>query len=246
MLAPFFVTAALALVTVALPEKRELAQVISSCTVPNTAALTFDDGPHLYTYDVVKALDAEDAKGTFFFNGDNMGCIYSEDNRAAIKHLYNQGHQVASHTWRHADLSKLSWDGVNEEMARVDTALHRIVGVKPRFMRPPYGSYNDVVRDVSAHRGQIIAIWDLDSRDSMGASPWESKQIYNEMVDRRPSTILALNHETYERTANDVLPHAIRRLKNAGYRLVTLAECLGEEPYQTVDRPQEPDDDWHC
>ena len=29
---------------------RQLGQVITSCTVPNTAALTFDDGPYIYIY----------------------------------------------------------------------------------------------------------------------------------------------------------------------------------------------------
>lgn len=29
---------------------RQLAGVITSCTVPNTAALTFDDGPYQYLY----------------------------------------------------------------------------------------------------------------------------------------------------------------------------------------------------
>jgi len=36
----------------------------------------------------------------------------------------------------------------------------------------------------------------------------------------------------------DVLPYAIETLKGAGYRLVTIAECLGEEPYHSVGKPQ--------
>jgi len=47
-------------------EKRSPGQVIYSCTKPNTAALTFDDGPFLYMYDISKALVAAGAKGTFF------------------------------------------------------------------------------------------------------------------------------------------------------------------------------------
>lgn len=48
--------------------KRTPGQVVTSCTVPNTAALTFDDGPHWFTYDVSKALIAAGGKGTFFFS----------------------------------------------------------------------------------------------------------------------------------------------------------------------------------
>jgi len=38
-----------------------------------------------------------------------------------------------------------------------------------------------------------------------------------------------------------VLPYAISRLQGAGYRLVTVAECLGLPPYQSVGSPQTPD-----
>ncbi|KAJ7500330.1 hypothetical protein B0H11DRAFT_2225869 [Mycena galericulata] len=43
-----------------------LAAVYSSCKNPNEVALTFDDGPWVYLYDVSNALVAADAVGTFF------------------------------------------------------------------------------------------------------------------------------------------------------------------------------------
>ena len=39
----------------------------------------------------------------------------------------------------------------------------------------------------------------------------------------------------------DVLPFAIAELKKAGYKMVTLAECLGKPPYQNVTTPGTPD-----
>ncbi|CAE6526118.1 unnamed protein product [Rhizoctonia solani] len=221
------------------------------CTVPNTVAITFDDGPYEYIYDISNALINAGAKGTFFFNGNNYQCIYSADNQARLKHVYKQGHQVASHTWGHkdlsTDLSTLTWDQVHDEMWRVEEALQRILGVTPAFMRPPFGSYNgkrthllpseyyltltsaDNVRNVAGVRGQKIANWDFDSRDSAGASAADSKRLYDEIIAQRPSTILTLNHETYRTTA-----------------LVTLAECLGEQAYQYIGSPQTPDDSWTC
>jgi len=41
-----------------------------------------------------------------------------------------------------------------------------------------------------------------------------------------------------EQTAHVVLPHAIKVLKAKGYKLVTVAECLGVKPYQSVSAPQ--------
>jgi len=46
------------------------------------------------------------------------------------------------------------YESVHDEMWRVEQALQRIVGKVPAFMRPPYGSYNNLVRQVSKQRGQ--------------------------------------------------------------------------------------------
>jgi hypothetical protein len=74
--------------------------------------------------------------------------------------------------------------------------------------------------------------------------------MYNNIANQHPNSLLALNHETSESSAyvlvpsstplpaltilnrHDVLPYAINVLQNAGYNLVTVAECLGQSPYQ--------------
>jgi len=221
-----------------------LAQVITKCTVPNTAALTFDDGPYKYIQDISKALTDVGAKGTFFWNGNNYGCIYSKENIQRVKFAYGKGHMVASHTWAHKDLATLSSSQITSEMSRVDTALERIIGVKPAFVRPPYGSYNNLVRQVAHTRGQKLVTWDFDSGDSTGSTPAQSNAAYDKLAKKHPSTVLALNHEVYEQTAHVVLPHAIKVLKAKGYKLVTVAECLGVKPYQSVSAPQS--GSWTC
>ncbi|KAF8993114.1 carbohydrate esterase family 4 protein [Hymenopellis radicata] len=209
-------------------------KAIRHCTKPNTVAITFDD--------IVNTLNEAGAKATFFF----IGCIYDGDNMERIRYAYNNGHQVASHTWAHEDLTTLTWDQLHDEMWRVEQALQRIVGASPAFMRPPYGNYNKLVREAAEARGQKVIIWDFDSEDSVGATAAQSKKLYRDAIAEHPDTILALNHEVYETTAHDVLPYAIKRLQAAGYELVTLAECLGEEPYQWTAAPGTPDASWTC
>jgi peptidoglycan/xylan/chitin deacetylase (PgdA/CDA1 family) len=241
------VTCLAVLVSASPTEKRQsLAQVITKCTKPNTVALTFDDGPWYYLYDISKALVAANSTGTFFFNGNNYGCIYDADQVKRVKYAYDHGHQVASHTWAHKDLTRLSWDQIHDEMWRVEQALKKIVGVTPAFMRPPYGNYNNLVRQASYIRGQKIVTWDFDSQDSVGATPARSQQLYDNVIAAHPSTLLALNHEVYERTAHQVVPYAIQRLKQAGYQLVTVSQCLGLPAYQNVGAPGVRDSTWHC
>ncbi|KAK0223523.1 carbohydrate esterase family 4 protein [Armillaria fumosa] len=246
MLASVFITLTLTAFATAAPQKRQLAQVISSCTQPNTVALTFDDGPWEYAQVVSDALTSKGVKGTFFYNGNNYECIYDQAEIDRVKYVFNAGHQVASHTWSHPDLTTLTWDQIHDEMWRVEQALQRIVGVVPAFMRPPYGNYNDLVLQASYIRGQKVVLWDFDSGDSVGASVQDSESTYDSTISQHPSTLLALNHETYETTAYDVLPYAIEKLQAAGYNLVTLAECLGESPYQSVGSPGVNDGSWSC
>ncbi|KAF5335968.1 hypothetical protein D9611_006388 [Ephemerocybe angulata] len=248
---------------------RQTAKVISHCTVPNTAALTFDDGPFQYMYDITATLRAANVSATFFFSeyykaviesddsifnsnalflldGNNYGCIYSPENVKRVKHAYDMGHQVASHTWSHADLSILSLSKISTEMSKIDQAIERITGASPSFMRPPYGKYNDRVLQVAAGRKQSIVLWDLDTGDSLGASVAEQKGQYTQVAKRHPKTVLALNHEVYESSIRDVLPHAIKQLRSSGYRLVTVAECVGANPYQSKGKAVLRDSSWHC
>ncbi|KDQ06201.1 carbohydrate esterase family 4 protein [Botryobasidium botryosum FD-172 SS1] len=67
-----------------------------------TVALTFDDGPYSWHNQIVDMLDAADDKGTFFTDGNNYGCIYSNDSVSSMQYSYSRGHQIASHTWDHA------------------------------------------------------------------------------------------------------------------------------------------------
>jgi len=223
---------------------RRAATVYSSCTVPNTVALTFDDGPYIYTKEVVDQLDKAGAKGTFFFNGKNWDCIYNAGPMDSVKYAYSHGHMIGSHTWSHKDLATLTPEEIDDEMSRLEQAVQRITGALVGFMRPPYGSYNQQVLEVSGNRSQGVVIWDFDSQDSGGATPEQSQNLYNDKANQHPSTILALNHDTRNTTVREVLPYAISRLQGAGYKLVTVAECLGMPAYQSVGLPAE--GTWTC
>ncbi|PBK70017.1 carbohydrate esterase family 4 protein [Armillaria solidipes] len=224
MLSSAFLTIAFAVTALSHPTKRQTGGVITSCTVPNTAAITFDDGPYIYSYFLFNWYHPSD--------GNDYGCIYGDAEVQAIKNAYSKGHQISSHTWAHRYLATLSLSEVDDEFTRVDKALESILGVKTAFMRPPFGSYSDTVLQVANAHNQSVIIWDFDSGDSVGVSAAQSNAQYDVLAASHPNTILTLNHETYGHIT--VLPHAIEVLKGAGYNLVTVAECLGLPPYLSV------------
>lgn len=45
---------------------------VRNCTVPGTVALTFDDGSHLYTADLLATLKAANVPDTFFITCNNF------------------------------------------------------------------------------------------------------------------------------------------------------------------------------
>ncbi|KAG8922976.1 Carbohydrate esterase 4 protein [Tulasnella sp. 417] len=233
---------------ISLVERATLAPVYSKCTLNNTVAITFDDGPYTWTTDIVNTLRTYSANATFFVNGNNFQCIYSTDNEKRLKAAYNAGHQIASHTWTHADWTTLTKDQLKNEMNKTDTALKKILGVKPAFVRPPFGAYNDASREVAASNGQAIVIWDFDSGDTAaGATVEKSKAAYKAIADKKPMSILTLNHETHETTVKQVLPYALNYLKAKGYKFVTVAECLGHRaPYSMKTTPGTRDSTWKC
>ncbi|KDR67032.1 hypothetical protein GALMADRAFT_1133389 [Galerina marginata CBS 339.88] len=241
-----FVLSCLAVAAPVQIQKRAPAQLITKCTVPNTAALTFDDGPFLYLNYIVDAMKAAGAKGTFFFNGNNWGCIYDDANVRRVLYAYANGFQVASHTWAHRDLTKLSQDQVNSEMAMTEQAIQKITGAIPAYTRPPFGYYNDNVLNVAGNRGQTLVNWDFDSGDSTGASVNQEKGRYDDLITRHPSTVLSLAHEIANASVHEALPYAIQKLQGAGYKLVTVSECLGTKSYLSIGWPAAKDGSWHC
>lgn len=70
---------------------------IYSCTQEGTIALTFDDGPFVYTESVLDQLAAAGFSATFFLNGKNWGNI--ADYQSTVNRMVDDGHQVASHTY---------------------------------------------------------------------------------------------------------------------------------------------------
>ncbi|RKF62514.1 Chitin deacetylase, partial [Golovinomyces cichoracearum] len=92
---------------------------IFDCVTPGTVAFTFDDGPYLYTEDVLDKFKRYNAKATFFITGNNLGKGPIDSTPAwtkVIKRMVSEGHQVASHTWTHQSLDKIDSQTFNRQI----------------------------------------------------------------------------------------------------------------------------------
>ncbi|KAG0378330.1 hypothetical protein BGX24_004148 [Mortierella sp. AD032] len=135
-------------------------QVLDSCTRPNSYAISFDDGPGQLTDELLDYLDEQGLKVTFFMNGDNWNCIYQS--QRLLKRAFNAQHQIASHPWSHRDLESLSEREIRQEMYKIEDAFRDILGVVPKYMRPPYGDHSERVRKIMESMGYVMILWDVD------------------------------------------------------------------------------------
>jgi len=219
-------------------------QVYKECKTPGHFALTFDDGPWEYEPKVVQDLEGKGVLGTFFVNGDNYACIY--DYADQLQSIFDAGHIIGSHTWTHRDINEVSPEELESEMGKIEVALKKILGIRPKLFRPPYGQYNDTNVRILKQRGYSTIDWSLDAGDALGETPEYSKAQYDAQAALFPAPGVSLMHETINTTAYEVLPYAIEVLQAAGYQLVTLPVCLGLKPYDYITGKETRNESWKC
>ncbi|MBR6467474.1 MAG: polysaccharide deacetylase family protein [Desulfovibrio sp.] len=191
----------------------------------NLCAITFDDGPSIFTPHLLDMLDYYGISATFFQLGKNAA--YYPD---IVKRVLAEGHEVGSHSYSHPNMRKLSYQAKEEQLARTDQIL-RSLGAEPVIMRPPYGNSDVALQELCDKFGYRIIIWSLDSLD-WKRLPADYSQLRNEEGYPWPKGKLHgifLFHDIHKRTVDD-LPRIVSQLKEGGcQRFVTVSEYMHSE-----------------
>ena len=175
-------------------------------------ALTYDDGPSVYTDQILDVFEKYNQKATFFIVGDRIS--WNEDQAKREAQL---GCQQGNHTYNHNVLTKLSEEKIKEKLKGTDDELIRISGKPSVYLRPPEGRYNDTLKKTC---GCPIILWSVDSRD------WESKdctKVCNAVIGKVKDGDIVLMHDLYKSTA-DATEKIVPALINEGFQLVTVEE----------------------
>jgi len=223
---------------------------IFSCTVPNTIALTFDDGPSVYTDKLLEQLKTADIRATFFINGNNwLGDLKDNpEGQAIIGRVAAAGHQVASHTYNHLI------PPTNEERAAdlkmVEDLVEANAGYRPNYFRAPRGECDEACLAFIESLGYKIINWDTDTNDwnyrryqpdpnletedpeivgpAKEKAVKQVKEFLTEEFAKKKESYLVLMHDVQSHTVEKVIPWLLKNLPE-GYKFVTVAECLGDE-----------------
>lgn len=204
---------------------------VSPCTTPGKIALTFDDGPSSLTKTIVDTLQTEGVKATFFIvgqNGDFAGLTRPEYHDL-VKFMHKEGHQLASHTFTHPDLSTISRAEVTEQLVKNEAVFADVLGFVPTYFRPPYTSCDEQCYSVLNELGYHVVDYNLDTLD------WDVKTdsdvVFTQaMSSANPAanSYISLSHDVQEFTANGFVKRMIDQARAKGLQFVTVGECLGD------------------
>lgn len=199
----------------------ETAQPSPTAVMKKRIALTFDDGPSRSTLRILEVLKQYNGKATFCVVGSRLG-----SRTDILKRIAEEGHEIASHTWSHGDLNKLSEEEICTELQSVNQLVFEATGQRIAFLRPPYGNANEAVKKVVAQENMAIVRWCVDTRD------WKTKDpeaTYTAIVESAKDGDIILCHDLYSTTA-DAMERVIPKLVEDGFELVTVSELIGSLP----------------
>ncbi|KAF9570577.1 chitin deacetylase, partial [Mortierella alpina] len=143
-------------------QKCEAPDDVTFCPKTGTWGLTYDDGPSPDSPRLYDELKKHNTKATLFIVG-SRAISYPE----VLKRAYNEGHQIAIHTWSHPSMTGLSNEQIVAELKWTEKAIFDIIGVTPLYWRPPYGDVDARVRNIATQLGFKTSIWtqDFDTDD---------------------------------------------------------------------------------
>jgi peptidoglycan-N-acetylglucosamine deacetylase len=186
-------------------------------------ALTFDVSWGTdNTEKILDILDKYNVKATFFLVG-----AWAEDNTDIVKEIHNRGHEIANHSTKHPDMTKITRDRIIKEVEITDAKIRELTGESSNIFRCPSGTYNDNVIETLKDINHYCIQWDVDSID------WKEEGAdleYNRVINKTKPGSIILFHNNAKYTPEN-LPKIIEKLKSQGYSFLKISELIYTKDY---------------
>ena len=157
------------------------------CDLVPCIAITYDDGPSEYTPQLLETLREHRAPATFFMLGRSMRA-----DPDTVAQVAAEGHEVASHTMQHPDLTELKPKKMTEEVMDAAGLIEEITGNDVTSYRPPYGAID---KEVEKEIELPAILWTIDTLD------WERpglELLLDRAVDEADPGDIVLFHDIHE------------------------------------------------
>jgi peptidoglycan/xylan/chitin deacetylase (PgdA/CDA1 family) len=173
--------------------------------------LTFDDGPSIYTGDILDILEEYKVKATFFVVGKT-----DKASKKLYQRIVEEGHTLGMHSYSH-QYSKIynSIEDFDKDFTKLWKLLYDTTGYKPSIFRFPGGSNNlenrngteDFIRYLNK-AGIVYFDWNVLNGDATGVKYTEEQLIDNVLsgVAVKDNAIVLMHDTETKQTTVDSLP----------------------------------------
>ena len=180
--------------------------------------LTFDDGPSIYTDEILDILADHDVKATFFVTGKT-----DDVSVEAYKRIVEDGHTLGMHSYSHRYsqiyASKESFVG---DLNKLQEYLYEVTGVWSRYYRFPGGSSNTAstvnmseLIDYLTEQDITYFDWNIVSGDASGQS-LSTDTIYNNCISRLTNfneAVILMHDAADKHSTVEALPRIIESIQ---------------------------------
>ncbi len=187
-------------------------------TDKKVVALTFDiSWGNKTPAPVIEILKQNNVKSTFFLSGP-----WVKQYPEIPKRIKADGHEIASHGYRHINLSNLSKTEIKEEIMKAHANIKEVTDEDAKLIRTPNGDYNDQVIEGAHECNYEVIQWSVDSLDWMNPGVATISERVSKKV--HPGAIILMHASDTCKQTVEALPGIIKDLKSQGYEFVTVSE----------------------
>lgn len=184
--------------------------------------LTFDDGPSIYTEEILDILKRYNVKATFFVTGMNMPQY--ED---CLQKILDDGHSLGIHTYSHVykDIYD-SLESFQEDYGQMKDYIYQCTGTETKLYRFPGGSGNQIVsKEIRQEilkwlEEEEIAYfdWNVSGKDAEGQTLSAQQIAENclEGVKKHDTAVVLLHDAGGKKSTVEALPLIIEGINRLG------------------------------
>lgn len=199
------------------PIPDEVSEVEADVSAKRKVYLTFDDGPSIYTQDILDILARYEVKATFFVLGKE-----GDSQRQALKRIVEEGHTLGIHSYSHR-YSEIyaSKENFVADFEKLQTFLYEVTGELSTVYRFPGGSSNEVSATSMEELAEYLAgknvqyyDWNISSEDGTGTNIPVEQLVANstKKLEKYDTAIILFHDSADKRTTVEALPIIIENI----------------------------------
>lgn len=187
-------------------------------------ALTIDDGPSVYTNEIMQILNTNAATATFFIIGSQIA-----GQEKILQDLIRNGNELGNHAMHDEPSRSLSDATLVDQIHSVEGTVHEAYTAvdaepPPKYFRPGSGFFSERMRKTLGRLGYRLVLGSIYPHDPQ--IPFWRINANHILSMLRPGAII-ICHDRRSWTA-PMLRKVLPEIRRQGYRVTTVTELLNE------------------